>query len=348
MTTDKSRADALTYEQVEALAVKHQFDMSTFDFTDSNSLVDLVNDAIRSFRPVEQHEAAPALSRQDIFDKFSFLEGLVSQSTYVSIAETAVSIYEHASKAAQPEPPAADERAVQIAHDLRCTGVAGTKAGDLLHNAAAMIEELAARASSPNAAGAEGAKSVATVRVTNGGYGMELSTHVAYALPEGHHELYARSAAQAAEPVGIVHRPALNGADFSVEWFASPAAGAKLYAAPPHHAPASAPVGLTDADIESMANACGLHGVRQAVVKCVRALLATQQPEPRDAIARSKRILGLVDEYHENPTRDTRAALRIALMDEFQPEPRGEVTDCGCATNEACKMKTDGSCWRAD
>lgn len=50
------------------------------------------------------------------------------------------------------------------------------------------------------------------------------------------------------------------------------------------------------------------------------------QPEPRDAIARSKRILGLVDEYHDNPTRDTRTALRVALMDEFQPEPRAEVT----------------------
>ena len=25
-----------------------------------------------------------------------------------------------------------------------------------------------------------------------------------------------------------------------------------------------------------------------------------------------------------------------------------EATDCGCATNEACQMKTDGSCWRAD
>lgn len=22
--------------------------------------------------------------------------------------------------------------------------------------------------------------------------------------------------------------------------------------------------------------------------------------------------------------------------------------DCGCATNQACAMKTDGSCWRAD
>jgi hypothetical protein len=34
-------------------------------------------------------------------------------------------------------------------------------------------------------------RSVATVRVTNNGYGMELSTYIAYALPEGMHELYA-------------------------------------------------------------------------------------------------------------------------------------------------------------
>ncbi|WP_236857812.1 hypothetical protein [Burkholderia latens] len=58
-----------------------------------------------------------------------------------------------------------------------------------------------------------------------------------------------------------------------------------------------------------------------------REVLATQRPEPRDAIARSKRILGLVDSYHENPTQHTRTALRAALMDEFQPEPRAEVTD---------------------
>lgn len=50
-------------------------------------------------------------------------------------------------------------------------------------------------------------------------------------------------------------------------------------------------------------------------------LLATKQPAPRDAIARSKRILGLVDSYHENPTQHTRTALRVALMDEFQPDP---------------------------
>jgi ribosomal protein L29 len=39
-----------------------------------------------------------------------------------------------------------------------------------------------------------------------------------------------------------------------------------------------------------------------------------------DAIARSKRILALVDEYHEKPTTDTRTALRIALMNEFEAD----------------------------
>ncbi|AOI92077.1 hypothetical protein WS57_25535 [Burkholderia pseudomultivorans] len=46
-----AQADArvgLTYQQVEALAAKHQFDMTSFDYVDSNSLVDLVNDALRS------------------------------------------------------------------------------------------------------------------------------------------------------------------------------------------------------------------------------------------------------------------------------------------------------------
>jgi len=60
-------------------------------------------------------------------------------------------------------------------------------------------------------------------------------------------------------------------------------------------------------------------------LEVARKVLATQQPEPRDAIARSKRILDLVDSYHENPTQHTRTALRAALMDEFQPEPRAEV-----------------------
>ena len=36
---------------------------------------------------------APALTEQQIYDRFSFLEGLVSQSTYVKIAETAIEIH---------------------------------------------------------------------------------------------------------------------------------------------------------------------------------------------------------------------------------------------------------------
>ncbi|MCA8026455.1 hypothetical protein [Burkholderia cepacia] len=41
-------------------------------------------------------------------------------------------------------------------------------------------------------------------------------------------------------------------------------------------------------------------------------------------------------------------ATRQELTDEQPHDPADEASDCGCATNEACKMKTDGSCWRAD
>jgi hypothetical protein len=37
-----------------------------------------------------------------------------------------------------------------------------------------------------------GFKPVATVRVSFGGYGMDLSTHIAYALSEGKHDLYVK------------------------------------------------------------------------------------------------------------------------------------------------------------
>lgn len=53
------------------------------------------------------------------------------------------------------------------------------------------LREAADALSRSPAMAAEAAKSVATVRVTNGGYAMALSTYVAYALPEGKHDLYA-------------------------------------------------------------------------------------------------------------------------------------------------------------
>ncbi|WP_175712160.1 hypothetical protein [Burkholderia ambifaria] len=76
-----------------------------------------------------------------------------------------------------------------------------------------------------------------------------------------------------------------------------------------------------------------------------REVLATQQPEPRDAIARSKRILDLVDSYHENPTQHTRTALRAALMDEFQPEPRAEVTDAARDVLAERRRQVDDEGW---
>jgi hypothetical protein len=47
-------------------------------------------------------------------------------------------------------------------------------------------------------------KPVATVRVTSKGYGMELSTYVAYALPEGMHDLFAAPSTQSASAGGQV------------------------------------------------------------------------------------------------------------------------------------------------
>lgn len=45
-------------------------------------------------------------------------------------------------------------------------------------------------------------------------------------------ELLAAHNAGAQEPVGVVHRPAPNGDDFSIEWLRVPEGGARLYAHP--------------------------------------------------------------------------------------------------------------------
>lgn len=74
-------------------------------------------------------------------------------------------------------------------------------------------------------------------------------------------------------------------------------------------------------------NHCGCRPATNEEMELWNALFAAQQPEPRDAIARSKRILGLVDSYHENPTQHTRTALRVALMGEFQQERHAEAED---------------------
>lgn len=52
----------------------------------------------------------------------------------------------------------------------------------------------------------------------------------------------------------------------------------------------------------------------------------SQEPSVPDAISRSKRILALVDDYHDKPTNDTRAALRHALLEEFTEAPEAPIT----------------------
>lgn len=60
-----------------------------------------------------------------------------------------------------------------------------------------------------------------------------------------------------------------------------------------------------------------------------------------DEIARPFAGLGGIEDYRA-------FARALFAAHPVQPEPRAEMEHCGCATNEACKMKTDGSCWRAD
>ena len=59
------------------------------------------------------------------------------------------------------------------------------------------LKELMARSSEP----------VATVRVVHGGYGMVLSTFVAYALQEGTHELFAQPTTNAQPLTCNRHKP---------------------------------------------------------------------------------------------------------------------------------------------
>ncbi|WP_197962687.1 hypothetical protein [Burkholderia cenocepacia] len=154
------------------------------------------------------------------------------------------------------------------------------------------IEALRDRVWSPNAAGAEDALDTLVAVLNAIGYTEEFAAaHPALKVSEGVKLFLAQAPNQAGaeRAYGVFRtRPDENdGKEFFYHanwhndylpqegerivegWFAPSTASPT----PPPPAPASAPVELTDEDIESMANACGLHGVRQAVVKCVRALL---------------------------------------------------------------------------
>lgn len=80
---------------------------------------------------------------------------------------------------------------------------------DLTHNIA--LSALAATERAATQPAGEVKRKVATVRVTNKGYGMALSTYIAYALPEGLHDLYAAPSGSA-EPAA-----AASIVDFSID-----------------------------------------------------------------------------------------------------------------------------------
>ncbi len=75
------------------------------------------------------------------------------------------------------------------------------------------------------------------------------------------------------------------------------------------------------------------HALLLAPIACevLHKTMVAPLPEPaapvsNDTIARSKRILALVDDYHDRPTQETRTALRKALMDEFESTKRSTIS----------------------
>jgi hypothetical protein len=114
---------------------------------------------------------------------------------------------------------------------------------------------------------------------------------------------------------------------------------------------------------EGESRGCRFHTEAQIRAYALAALAAEKEHEQcnrkrevaptaaSDAIARSKRILVLVDDYHEKPTTDTRTALRIALMDEFEacaptaPAPveakASEVAPAGLSDEEIGRIGFD-------
>ncbi|MCA8198315.1 nuclear transport factor 2 family protein [Burkholderia vietnamiensis] len=211
---------------------------------------------------------------------------------------------------AAPAPSPADERAafewplLPLLPETVITtadGEAVFTAHQMQGYANAYGEMVRAHASAANETGAEGADALAhevwSAAQRAPGEGIEDAVQRIAAI-------LSRSPAMAAEVVGIVHRPALNGQDFSVEWLKSPPAG-KLYAAP-QTAQADALVGLTDEQILSIAEKrhASHPGVdewwefrdRADVIAFARALLATPQPEPRAEVTDTMRLDWLRDE----------------------------------------------------
>lgn len=108
-------------------------------------------DAAKQPAPSPADERA-ALSDQDIYDKFSFLEGLVNESTYVQIADTAIEIARAASSNEKADERAALDEAVTVFEQAACHETYRMRDG-----VAAVLKFAAAHAASASETGAEGA-----------------------------------------------------------------------------------------------------------------------------------------------------------------------------------------------
>ncbi|WP_322080138.1 hypothetical protein [Burkholderia cenocepacia] len=236
-----------------------------------------------------------ALSDQDIYDKFSFLEGLVNESTYVQIADTAIEIARAASAN-----ETADERVafewplLPLLPETVITtadGEAVFTAHQMQGYANAYGEMVRARAASANETGAKGADALAhevwSAAQRAPGEGIEDAVQRIAAI-------LSRSPAMAAEAVAIVDESD-DGLFVEILYGANGSplkCGDKLYAAP-QPAQAAMPV-LTNAMRAVITNESGAY---QSADDLYAALCAAADDErPAQADAR----VGLTDEQRES------------------------------------------------
>ncbi|HDR9501269.1 TPA: hypothetical protein QDC06_004565 [Burkholderia cepacia] len=142
MTTDNSRADALTEitDRLQALtALKKRTD--SMPIMNEWQWLNNLRNRLLAAPPVEQHEAAPAMHIMDT-------EWPVKQIGIPHPDDPPTIM-----TAAQPEPQAANERAARVADGLEACDWSGVPIGNkaIIKHA---VELLRARASSPNGAGA--------------------------------------------------------------------------------------------------------------------------------------------------------------------------------------------------
>jgi hypothetical protein len=85
---------------------------------------------------------------------------------------------------------------------------------------------------------------------------------------------------------------------------------------------------MTDEQIESMANACGLYGVRKAVVQCVRELLKGHPDHSGDGGEKAQQVAGeLYTISNDMRYQNNRRAMFEAILAREYGDPVAEIFD---------------------